>query len=136
MIDGDTASAEGTLVSLEIWAVHFLRKDKFKASGCAAAGAAGAAAAGTAGLVPPLPLPLPLPAAVAAATATVVRLCWIRMPYCPGPLSCGCPQGRASVPLREVQRRRRVRGSWPLQDAPPGASLSLELSWTAAVGMY
>jgi len=44
-------------------------------------------------------------------------------------------QGRVVVPLREVQRRRLLRGSWPLQDAPSG-SLLMELSWTAAAGMY
>lgn len=32
-MDGDTASDEDTLVTLEIWASHFLRRDKFKV-GC------------------------------------------------------------------------------------------------------
>lgn len=54
-------------------------------------------------------------------------------PWLPSPPPC---QGKAVVPLHEVQRRRRLRGSWALQDAPPGASLTMELSWTAAAGMY
>ncbi|KAL4458584.1 hypothetical protein ABPG75_013449 [Micractinium tetrahymenae] len=75
LVDGDTAASERTVVTLEIWACHFLRRDKFK--------------------------------------------------------------GRAEVPLREVQRRRRIRGTWPLQDAPqPGGTLAMSLSWTAARGMY
>ncbi|KAI3427265.1 hypothetical protein D9Q98_007197 [Chlorella vulgaris] len=44
-------------------------------------------------------------------------------------------KGRAVVPLREVQSRRRLRGSWPLQDASSG-SLTMELSWRAVSGMY
>ncbi|EFN56892.1 hypothetical protein CHLNCDRAFT_51690 [Chlorella variabilis] len=44
-------------------------------------------------------------------------------------------KGSAVVPLRDVQRRRRMRGSWPLQHARSG-SLLMELSWVAAPGMY
>lgn len=75
LVDGDTAASERTIVTLEIWACHFLRRDRFK--------------------------------------------------------------GRAEVPLREVQRRRRIRGTWPLLGAPqPGGTLAMSLSWTAARGMY
>lgn len=31
LVDGDTAASERTIVTLEIWACHFLRRDKFKA---------------------------------------------------------------------------------------------------------
>ncbi|PRW33926.1 kinesin K39 [Chlorella sorokiniana] len=74
VVDGDTAGNPQTLITVEIWSSHFVRKEKYK--------------------------------------------------------------GKAVVPLHEVQRRRRLRGSWALQDAPPGASLTMELSWTAAAGMY
>jgi hypothetical protein len=40
-----------------------------------------------------------------------------------------------AVPLREVQRARRLRGSWPLHGGR-GGSLVMELSWKAAAGMY
>lgn len=46
-----------------------------------------------------------------------------------------CMQGRVAVPLREVQRRRRLRGTWQLEGVPSG-TLSMELKWVAAAGMY
>ena len=41
------------------------------------------------------------------------------------------PQGRVLIPLQEVVRKRRMRGSWPLQDAE-GGHLTMELGWQAA----
>lgn len=56
-------------------------------------------------------------------TPTHVCACWL--------------QGRVVVPLREVQRRRRIRGKWPLQDAPHAeGALLMELSWIGAAGMW
>lgn len=42
------------------------------------------------------------------------------------------PQGRVLIPLQEVVRKRRLRGSWPLQDAE-GGHIVMELGWQAAV---
>ena len=42
------------------------------------------------------------------------------------------PQGRISVPLWHVIRRRQVRDTWPLQGVPQG-SVTLELSWLGAM---
>lgn len=40
-------------------------------------------------------------------------------------------QGRVLIPLQEVIRKRRMRGSWPLQDTDSG-HLIMELGWQAA----
>lgn len=118
LVDGETAVAEGTQVVLEIWASHFLRRDKFKV-GCGSA------------LLSVHVLRWPhTPVWLAGWLGDQQGSCAL-LPCPPAP-----KQGRAVVPLREVQRRRRLRGSWPLEGAPPGATLTMELSWTAAVGMH
>ncbi|PRW61258.1 integral membrane single C2 domain isoform A [Chlorella sorokiniana] len=40
-------------------------------------------------------------------------------------------KGRVLIPLQEIVRKRRMRGSWPLQDAE-GGHLTMELGWQAA----
>ena len=39
------------------------------------------------------------------------------------------------IPLQEVVRKQRMRGSWPLQDAE-GGHLTMELSWAASASAY
>lgn len=115
-MDGDAAAAEGTQVVLEIFAAHLLRADKFKVG---PAGANWGLLKEDSGSSRAPGRYCPPGACTPAPAVTPPRL-----------------QGCAAVPLREVQRRRSLRGSWPLEGGKPGASLAMSLTWTAAAGMY
>lgn len=44
------------------------------------------------------------------------------------------PQGCVRIPLKQVIGRRRMQGTWPLEDGRQG-TLTLELSWMGTLMM-
>ena len=109
VVDGRTAQQRDLGVHVELWTQHWLRRDTFKV-GPRAVGV------GRLGVNSP------------ACHHSCRRTCTHRLlplPRC---------QGRASVPLRDVIDRQRMRGTWPLEGgAHEGGTLTMELSWHGAL---
>lgn len=113
---------------MEIWTVHWLRKDTFKVrAGARQVGTSSACAGGV----------------IDAGAASRLGAGWTVQAQHPTNAAAArpflAPQGRVSVPLRDVIERRRIRDTWQLQG--PGrreegqGRLTMELSWMGALAM-